>query len=105
MKVNMNKKTEAWIEKNGGVIKLDAYHPLFGTAAGGFIDAMVAYEVPENTSDYQMIEMDNIQVFVHESLNTKEQLTFHLIGFGPFQQIQVKGVKHFRKKEMKKAMA
>ncbi|WP_018922352.1 hypothetical protein [Salsuginibacillus kocurii] len=99
MNIKMNFKTQQWIEKNGGILKLDPFHPLQGNKSKRCIDALISYNVPENAAFYTEHCIGDIKVYVHSDIATKDKLGFHLSGFGPFQHLNVNGIKRFYKKE------
>ncbi|MFZ4452368.1 hypothetical protein [Salibacterium aidingense] len=96
--INMDRRTTAWINKNGGVVTLNPFYPLNQNKQRGPVDVMLSFDVPENEGEFEAVFHNGITIYVHRHLRIKRQLSLRISGFGPFQHLSCSGIKHFGKK-------
>ncbi|MGY4690017.1 hypothetical protein [Salibacterium sp. K-3] len=96
--INLDKKSAAWISKNGGFVALHPFYPFHQNKQRGPVDVMMSFENPETTADYEIVTCHGITLYIHRDLQIKRELRIRISGFGPFQHLSCSGIKHFRKK-------
>ncbi|WP_100398667.1 CC/Se motif family (seleno)protein [Bacillus sp. FJAT-44742] len=99
MLVNVNSETRQWIRKNGGAVTLSPFQP-FGRSSRSLIDVELSFEKPVEADGYHLIEVKDIQVYVHPSLEVKKAAAIKINGYGPFRHLSVSGFKRFKKKSV-----
>ncbi|MFB5661764.1 hypothetical protein [Alteribacillus sp. HJP-4] len=96
--INIDKKTAAWVIKNGASVTLDPIYPFNQTKERGPVDVMLTFETPENSEKYDVTEDKGIYYYIHRKLYIKKELRLRISGFGPFQHLSCSGVSRFKKK-------
>ncbi|SFP44561.1 hypothetical protein [Salibacterium halotolerans] len=98
-RIHLDKKSAAWISKNGGAVCLYPFYPFSHHKERGPLDVMMSFENPSSETDYETITCHSgVVLYIHRDLEIKRQLRIRINGFGPFQHLSCTGIKHFKKK-------
>lgn len=94
MKIQMNERTNLWLQKQGGIITIDPFvFPGLFKNKRILVDHDISYEVPADTAHYQRFEFDTVVIYINKTLHQKERIELSIGGRHPFEQLQVKGLK------------
>ncbi|PSL46858.1 hypothetical protein B0H94_1058 [Salsuginibacillus halophilus] len=86
--LKVDRHAKSFIMNNGGIVTLDPYTPW---------DVTISCSPPPDFTFYRAFEQDGITCYIQKDLIPKETIHFHTTGFGPFEHLQVRGVKPQKK--------
>ncbi|WP_269411217.1 CC/Se motif family (seleno)protein [Lentibacillus daqui] len=86
MEVKLNDASRQWIASKGGHLTIKTLE-VKTCCAPNVQEVLAVPGKPKNTGYFHKVRMDNINIYIHKSINPEKTLTLSLSGFGFLKSI------------------